>query len=350
MKKNKFIISSKTKIIQVLKKFNSNGYKSVLVANENNVLIGSLSEGDIRRSLLKNSTLKSVVEKIYNKKPFYLRKIPKVKTLNHLFQKYDYELIPILNKKNEIKNILTRNYKSKKTQPDFSNKKILPVIMAGGKGLRMKPFTTILPKPLLPIKGKAIIDHIISKLIENKFKKIYVSVSKESYILETYLKKYKKNNLYFIKESKPLGTIGSIKKLKNKNFDNLLVTNCDISLNLDLRDLYKFHMNYNNDLTIVVSKYTVKVPYGVCDFNKNGEFKNIFEKPNQSWFVMCGMYILKKNVLKFIPNNQPMNIDDLIRKLKNTNHNLSVYPIKQSFFNDVGEWEKYLKTTKKKFI
>jgi dTDP-glucose pyrophosphorylase len=350
MNKNKFIVSDKTKIVEVLKRFNKTRYKSVLVANKDNVLLGSLSEGDIRRALLKNSSLKSNIEKIYNKKPFYLKKIPKTKIINHLFEKYDYDLIPVLNDQKEINKILTWNYQSKKTQPDFSNKKIIPVIMAGGKGLRMKPFTTILPKPLLPIKGKAIIDHIIGKLIANRFKKIYVSVSKDSHILETYLKKFKKNNLDFIKESKPLGTIGSIKKLNNKIFENLLITNCDISLNLDLRDLYKFHMSYNNDLTIVVSKYNVKIPYGVCDFDKNGKFKNIFEKPNQSWFIMCGMYILKKDVLKFIPNNKSMNIDDLIKKLKNTNHNLGVYPIKQSFFNDVGEWDKYLKTAKNKLI
>lgn len=350
MKKNNFIFSENAKIIEVLKRFNKTGYKSVLITNKNNVLIGSLSEGDIRRSLLKNSTLKSDIKKIYNKKPFYLRKIPSIKLINKIFQKQDYDLIPVIDKKGQIIKIITWNYKLKKIKPDFSKKRLLPVIMAGGKGLRMKPFTTILPKPLLPIKGKAIIDHIIEKFINNKFKQIYISVSKESHILESYLKKYKKNNLSFIKEIKPLGTIGAIKKLKNQSFDNLIVTNCDISLNLDLSDLYKFHNNYNNDLTIVVSKYSVKVPYGVCDFNKNGKFKNIFEKPKQSWFVICGMYIIKKTVLKFIPKNQQMDIDDLIKKLKNNNYNLGVYPIKQSFFNDVGEWDKYLKTTKNKFI
>jgi len=352
MKINKFKVLEKTKVIDVLKTFNRIAYKSVLVVNEANVLIGSISEGDIRRSLLKNTTLKSNIQKIYNKNPFFLKKEVNKKKIKSLFNKHDYDLIPILDGNNRIKKIITwRHQTTKKKLPDFSKKKIVPIIMAGGKGLRMKPFTSILPKPLLPIKGKAIIDHIIEKLILNKFKKIFISISEDSNILETYLKKYNKiTKLSFVKEKKPLGTIGSIKNIKFNNFNDLLITNCDIKLNLDFKELYKFHINYKNDMTIVVSKYSVKVPYGVCDFDEEGKLKDIFEKPSHSWFVMCGMYIVNKRTVKFIPKNKYMNIDDLIRRLKSKNYKIGVFPIKQNFFNDVGEWDKYIKTIKNKIF
>jgi dTDP-glucose pyrophosphorylase len=351
MKKNKFIVFEKTKVLDVLKKFSKIGYKSALVVNSNNMLIGSISEGDIRRSLLKNTTLKSNIKKIYNKDPFFLKKLVNKGKIKSLFNKYDYDLIPILDENKRIKKIITWNQSFKKKLPDFSKKKIVPIIMAGGKGLRMKPFTAILPKPLLPIKGKAIIDHIIEKLILNKFKKIFISISENSSILETYLKKYTKNTkLSFVKEKKPLGTIGSIKNIKFQNFEDLLITNCDIKLNLNLQELYKFHTNYKNDMTIVVSKYSIKVPYGVCEFDGEGKLNNIFEKPSHSWFVMCGMYIVNKRAVKFIPKNKYMNIDELIRKLRNKNYKIGVFPIKQSFFNDVGEWDKYLKTIRNKIF
>ena len=339
-----FIVFKKTKIINVLKQFNKTGYKSVLVTDQNKKLIGSLSEGDIRRSLLKNSTLKSSIDKIYNEKPFYIKNHINKKKLKYYFQKFDYDLIPILDKNGKILQIVPWDYSIKRKLPDFSKKKIVSIIMAGGKGMRMKPFTSILPKPLLPVRGKAIIDHIIEKLVLNKFRKIYVSVSKDSNILETYLEKYKKvTNLNFLRERKPLGTIGSIKKINYKIFEDILVTNCDISLNLDLPDLYKFHKNYNNDMTIVVSKFSTKVPYGVCEFGKDGKLNKIIEKPTKKYFVMCGMYILKKKVLKLIPKNKLINADTLIFKLKKEKYKIGVYPIKQNFFNDVGEWDKYLK-------
>ncbi len=351
MNEKQFIVFKKTKIIDVLKLFNKSGYKSVLVLDKNRKLIGSLSEGDIRRSLLKNSTLKSNIDKIYNQKPFYVHSSINKKKLKYYFQKFDYDIIPILDKNGKILKIVPWNYSIKKKSPDLSKKRIISIVMAGGKGMRMKPFTSILPKPLLPVKGKAIIDHILEKLISNKFSKIYVSISKNSNILETYLEKYEKvTNLKFLRENKPLGTIGSIKKINHKIFDDILITNCDISLNLDLPDLYKFHQNYNNDMTIVVSKFSIKVPYGICEFNENGKFDKIIEKPTKKYFVICGMYILKKKVLKLIPKNKLMNADTLILKLKKENYKIGVYPIKQNFFNDVGEWDKYLKTIKNKIF
>mgnify|MGYP001400778970 CR=1 FL=1 len=351
MNKNKLVIFANSKIIDVLKIYNKTGYKSVLVIDKNNRLIGSLSEGDIRRSLLKDSTLKSRIDKIYNKNPFYLKKTTNKKKLKHYFQKFDFDLIPIINENHKITKIIPWKFSIKEKSPDFSKKKLLPVIMAGGKGLRMKPFTNILPKPLIPIRGKAIIDHILEKFITNKFKKIFISISQNSSILETFLKKYKKNtNLSFIKENKPLGTIGSLKKIRLNNCDDVLITNCDILLNIDFGELYKFHKNYDNDMTIVVSRYTVKVPYGVCEFNKEGQLNSLTEKPKKNYFIMCGMYIMNKKIIKFIPKNKFTNIDDLIIKLKKQKYKIGVYPIKQIFFNDVGEWDKYLKTLKNKIL
>ena len=218
--------------------------------------------------------------------------------------------------------------------------------MAGGKGQRLLPFTDILPKPLIPIQGKPIIDHIIELFEDTGIKNFFLTLNYKSKILKSYFRSQKNKNykLNFVVEKKPLGTVGSLNLLKNKLETDFFSINCDIVVKHDLKQIYDFHKLNNNDLTIVTSPKTIKILYGVCESNAKGKLKSLTEKPVYNFFVNTGLYVFKKNVINLIPKNKEFGINDLIEKMKKEKKNIGVYPISPNSWFDVGQWSEYSKT------
>ena len=343
------IISKDAKVIQAMKKLALSGLRCLMVADKNKKLLGTLTDGDIRRSIINGNKLTQSIEKIYNKKPNFFKKgnISLNSVKNFLTVK-NHTLIPIVNNKNIIVDYLDWKKVYGKEKAENSLSKTDVIIMAGGEGTRLKPFTEILPKPLIPIGNKPIIEHILDKFLLCNIKNFYISISYKSRILKSYLSDLNPSyNINFLEEDKPRGTIGGLAKHYKKFNSTVFLTNCDIVVNADYSQISKFHKKYKNDLTIVASTKQNEIPYGVCELDEKGKFLNIFEKPKSFYLANTGFYLVEPYIFKFIPKNKFFHMTDLIKILKTKHKKIGIFPIDESLWLDVGQWPEYIKNSKK---
>lgn len=339
------IVNKNIRLLDALKKLSLSGEKTLIIVNKSRKLLGTISDGDIRRNLLKNNNLNNKIDKIYNKSPTYLIEGKYNKNnIRHIFLQKHFDLIPIVNRKKIVIDYISwsKFFEDQDSKNDFRKINTL-VIMAGGEGTRMKPFTDLFPKPLIPIKGKPIIDLIIEKFSKINIKNFILSVRAKSRILKTYLNETKQKKFVYIEENKPLGTAGSLSLLKKTIKDDFLLTNCDILADIDIENFYNFHKENNNLISMVVSAKKFSVPYGVCTLNNNGVFNGIKEKPSYNFFVNIGLYLINPKVLKFIPKNKFFHMTDLVKKLKKNKFKVGIYPIQDKEWIDVGQWSEYKK-------
>lgn len=342
---NKMIVLPSSSVKNCINKIDKLKHKCLVVVNKKNILLGTLTDGDIRRAILKNKKIyKSNIKNIYFKKPFYVSEnnFSKTKLIKKIINENLF-VIPVLNSKKEVINILNKdNLKNKKLLIDKKLPIIPIIIMAGGKGTRLSPFTNILPKPLIPIKNKTALELIIENYTKQNQNNFYLSINYKSEIIKAYFKELKpKYKLNFIEEKKPLGTAGSLYLLKNKILKNFIVCNCDIIVNYNLKDFYNFHEKNKNDITILTANNSYTIPYGVINFNNKNNFEKIIEKPDLKNLINIGVYILSIKALKAIKKNTFLNITDLINDTKNNKLKINIFKISNSKWKDIGEWSKY---------
>ncbi len=340
-------ILENSNIRQAMKILNKFASKTIIVINNKNKLIGTLSDGDIRRSVIRGFDLESSIKNIYNKKPIYMydNEIDK-KKLRKIFLKKKIHLIPIVNKKKRLVKIFhledvldfdDLNYKIK----EYS-KKLGVVIMAGGKGIRMQPYTKIFPKPLLPMGEDTVIDLIVSKFLNFKINNFYITTNYKHQVINNHFKKYKSNiNYKLIKEDKKLGTAGSLAYLKNSDEDLFFISNCDVVISQNYNDILNFHTKNKNDFTIVASRKSINFPYGVCLLNDKKKFEGFKEKPNYNFLLNTGLYLINKKELKFLKKNQKLDMDDLILRLKKKKKKIGIFQINHDNWQDLGSWKNY---------
>ena len=321
--------------------------KCLIVLDKNKLVIGTLTDGDIRRSLIKSKDLNNKVGNICNKKFLYFKNDVSKSKIYETFLKNRTPLIPVLKNKKIVKvyflGEILNNRKNKLSNNSMN--KLEVVVMAGGKGQRLNPFSEVLPKPLIPINGKPVIDHLIENFLSIGVKKIFITVNYKKNIIKSYLQdQFKKAKISYIEEKKPLGTASSLGLLKKKEDKNLLVINCDTILNINYDKLLDYHINQKNDFTIVAAFKKLTVPYGVCEINKNQILKKITEKPTTNNLVIVGAYCFKNKLIKYIPKNLFFNMNDFIKKLMIKKYKIGIYPISELDWQDVGEWPEYFKT------
>ncbi len=320
--------------------------KCLIVVDKRNKLLGTITDGDLRRGLLKNKKINDSINYLYNKKPYFLLENKKIeeKKIKKIFIEKKLSVIPIVNNRKVVIDYLTLG---KIENINIKNKKIPKidiVIMAGGKGTRLDPFTLILPKPLIPIKEKPIIIHILEKFYAQGSKNFYLSVNYKKNIIKSYLDTVSnKYNLNFIEEKKPLGTAGSLYFMKKLIKNNFILTNCDTLIDLNINDLFDYHVKSKNLVTLIVAKTNYKFKYGSCIMDENGFLKTIEEKPKLSFFANTGMYIMSKKIFDYIPKNKKYDATDLINDLKNDNKNIGLYVIDEKKWIDIGDWSEYKK-------
>ena len=220
--------------------------------------------------------------------------------------------------------------------------------MAGGKGDRLAPFTKVLPKPLIPINEKPVIEHIIEKFTLFGAKNFYLTVNYKSRILKSFFLELKPNySVKFFDEIKPLGTVGGLKSHQKKFKNSFFVTNCDIIVDADYKDILNFHKINDYDITLVASATKYFIPYGICELDNTGHLMGIKEKPSYNFLANTGLYVLNPRVLKLIPKNKFFQMTELIKKAKKKKLRIGVYPINSQKWVDVGHWTEYKKTLEK---
>ena len=344
---NQYLISPNITIMEALKAFERVSSKCLVVVDESNMLLGTVSDGDLRRAILKNPDLGIDIKEIYNKNPVLITSNDKSEDYQNIFLKNKLDVLPLVNKNNKVINVINWHDTFKEAE-DRKPLNTSVVIMSGGKGTRMQPFTDVLPKPLIPIKGKTILEHIISQFLEYSINDFYLTLNFKSKIIKAYFEDLDNEyNIEFIEEKEPLGTASSLQLLPNDISSPFFVTNCDTLINLDLNDIYNFHEEGKYEITLVASATKYDIPYGTCVLNSEGELKEISEKPSFNFLVNSGMYLLNSSVMDLIPKTGKYDITTLIEDTIKAGKKVGVFPIKSEDWKDIGQWAEYKKVVEK---
>lgn len=329
---DRHIILNSFTILDALNRINSihEGPLVLFVVDSDNKVIGSLTDGDIRRALIKGVSVNETVEKAVHRDFNFLRKNVNDDVKNiHIQRELKMKLVPVLDENNQIYEII--NLEKYKTQLPID-----AVLMAGGKGERLRPLTEKTPKPLIKVGEKCIIDYNIDNLISYGIKNIFVTINYLGEQLEEHFKEKRDEiKINTVKEPKYLGTIGSIKFVESFYNDTILVMNSDLFTNIDYEDFYLHFKEHDADMSVAAVPYIVKVPYGV--FNLEGRnIKGVTEKPTISYYANAGIYLIKKELLKLIPKNKFYNATDFMSNLINNNYKVIRYPI-SGYWIDIGQ-------------
>jgi dTDP-glucose pyrophosphorylase len=347
--KEKLLIHNTATIREAMKQLDETGKRLLIVINEDGKLFGTLTDGDIRRWILAGGDLKNGVDSVCNINPFYA-KIPFEKvSLKEEMARREIDGVPIVKDNNIIHDVffpyeITDIVSINKVKPID-----LPVIiMAGGKGTRLDPFTKILPKPLIPINDKTIIEYIIDSFLEYGVNSFYMTINYKGNIIRSYFDELNPDySLHYVEEDRPLGTAGSLRLLDGVIKDTCIVTNCDIIISTNYYELVKYHNDNNYDLTLVASVKHYNIPYGICNIVNGGELSEITEKPEYKFLVNTGLYVINSNSFKYIPEAEMFHVTHLIDKIKENGGRVGVFPIGEDAWLDTGEWAEYKKTMEK---
>lgn len=311
----------------------------IFIVDDADHLIGCVTDGDIRRWILRGGELNALAVDVMHKKPIYLSIDEKANAKALMLEK-NITAVPIIDGDNKVIDIVLSRDVSKTKDKKKSLKGVPVVIMAGGMGTRLYPFTKILPKPLIPIGDTPIVERIIDCYVEYGIDEYYMTVNYKKGMLRSYFNdlatQYK---VKFVEEDKPLGTGGSIKLIEDKFARPLFVTNCDALIRADYADVYELHKRCGNDITMVSALKNITVPYGVVNSGENGELLSMEEKPTLSYFINTGMYVINPETIELIPDDTMFHMTHLVEKVMQNGGKVGTYPISEDSFLDMGEFE-----------
>ena len=335
--KNSHTINKNAAIRQALEKLTALGENLTLFTiNEKEELLGVITDGDIRRGLIKGFSLDDEISNIMNKNFKFIHENEISFDVITSLRKTSVKIIPILGIDNKILRFINLS----------DIKAILPidaVLIAGGKGERLLPLTKNMPKPMLNIGAKPILEHNIDFLSKYGITNFHISVNYLKNIIKDYFKNGSNKNIEisYIEENEPLGTIGSVKLSNAYKNSDLLIMNSDLLTNINLADFYNSFKESNADMSIATTSYNVNIPYAVLEV-ENGQVKSFKEKPTYNYFSNAGIYLIKKSLINEIPEKEFYNATDLINKLLQSKRTVTTYPI-LGYWLDVGKHEDYSK-------
>jgi len=337
------IINIDTSILHCLKKMDSEKVKLLFVFSDEQ-FIGIITIGDIQRAIIKNTNLNEKVSTMLDKNKIYASKDESLEAIKNKMFSLRAELMPIVDEQNNLVNVYFWEdlFGTRKKEPLFKFQ--LPVvIMAGGLGTRLKPLTNVLPKPLIPIGEITIIEEIFERFGRYGCNTFYLSVNYKAELIKYYLKnQHLPYKLHFFNEEKPMGTAGSLSLLKGHFNDTLFVSNCDILIDQDYSEIMSYHKENNNEITLVVALKHYPIPYGTVETGENGQLIELIEKPEITFKINSGMYILEPHVLEEIPENSFFHITQLIEKISKRKGKIGMFPVSEGSWIDIGEWDGYL--------
>ena len=336
----RFIGNENITIVDVMEKIDRNAQGILFITDVEGQLVGCITDGDIRRWLLKTGELKTTAKNVMKKTPKYLF-VDERKRAEEILRKEAISAIPLLDKQRKIVDIILlseiSNLDNTKEKANLSGVPV--VIMAGGKGTRLYPYTKILPKPLIPIGETPIVERIIDTFCEYGINHYYMTVNYKKGMIKSYFTDLESNySVTYVEEDKPLGTGGSIRLIEEKFQDPIFVANCDALIRTDYGELYDFHKKSGNDITMVSALKNIIVPYGVLHSKENGELISIEEKPRLSYFINTGMYVINPETIDKIPKDTMFHMTHLVDAVMKDGGKVGMYPVSEDSFLDMGEF------------
>lgn len=300
-------------------------------------LLGIVTDGDIRRYLLGGGSLKESICNIANRKFFFVRESER-HLAKVVMEREKIKVIPVVNESQELVDILF-------DRPDigqFPREDIsLPlVIMAGGKGTRLWPYTHILPKPLIPIDGITITEQIMNRFSEYGCNEVFIIVNYMKDFIKAYFnEKSIAQTIHFIEEKSYLGTGGGLQYLNGLIDQPFFLTNCDVLVDCDYAKIFEAHKKQENIVTMVCAKKNLTIPYGTIEINEKCQILSMKEKPAIEYNINTGVYLVEPELLKLIPENKSIHFPQLIERAMQASHKVGTYSIDESQWMDMGQME-----------
>lgn len=330
-----FFITETHSIIEAMKLIDTNT-KGIVFVVEDTRLIATVTDGDIRRHLLKGKPATDLVSMVANYQPSYVY-ASKKSDAKMLLEHKKIKCIPVVDKNHHILSIIWNDEHEYKINNTLN---IPVVIQAGGKGTRLYPYTQILPKALIPIGETPIAERIIHKFTEYGCTNFFMIVNHKKNMIRSYFEEQARPySMQFVEETTFLGTGGGIHLLKDTITETFFFSNCDSIMIADYYDIYKFHKKKKNKITIVCSMKNISIPYGVVEIDANGGLLNMKEKPELSFLTNSGFYIIEPKVIDLIPQDTFIHITQIIEMLKDSGEAVGVYPVSENSWLDMGQPE-----------
>lgn len=336
-------------LLQAIQQMDKLMRKLLIITDEVGDFKGVISIGDIQRAILKNLPLDTQVLTVVRSDFKSASTTDDYQEIKDMMLSFRMEYMPVIDsstgKVAEIifwEDLFEENFLKRQ---DMNLESVPVVIMAGGKGTRLQPITNIIPKPLVPIGNKPIVELIIDSFTKHGVDTFYMSVNYKANMIEQYFSDKQKNyEIGYVYEDKPLGTAGSLHLLKEKIDQTFFVTNCDILIDENYANILNYHQENNNLITAVAAIKNYHIPYGTFQTEENGRVTSLDEKPNLNFMVNTGFYILEPNVLQWVPDNEFFHITHLIESVIEKNGRVGIFPVSEQSWHDIGVWDEYNKT------
>lgn len=341
MNLNKYIVTKDTPILEAMNAINTNS-KGIVYVCDGKKLVGALSDGNVRRHILSGGSLNESAGVVANLEPKFLRHGTNIDP-NDYMRSCGIRSLPIVNECHEITSI---KFIDDKSVYDYEKLDIPVVIMAGGKGTRLQPFTNVLPKPLIPIGEKTITERIMDCFSSFGCTDFNMVVNYKKELIKSYFSEIAEYNVSYFDEKEFLGTAGGLKYIEKSINSTFFMTNCDIIVDDNYCEILKHHKESNAIITMICTMKNYSIPYGTILVDDKGYVKSLEEKPNYSFLVNTGMYVIEPRFLDYIPENTFIHITDVIEKCIEAGETVSMYPISENAWMDMGEIDELEKMMK----
>lgn len=340
---NQIKLSIEATLLDALRKMDETYKRLLLIFNEHR-FINVLSIGDIQRAIIQNKSLDTHIKEILRKETRLAKKGDNLDSIKSKMLQFKAECMPVVDEENNLIDVFFwEEFFSENHKTTEIALKLPVVIMAGGQGSRLKPLTNVIPKPLLPIGEKTIIEEIMDRFLKVGCNQFYISVNYKAETIKHYFNEVnsKEYLIDYFQEEKPLGTAGSLYLIKDKIETTFFVSNCDIIIEEDYSEILEYHKENRNELTIVSALKHYPIPYGTIKTINNGLLGELIEKPDITFQINTGFYILESHLLNEIPENEFFHITTLIENIQKRKGRVGVFPVSQGSWMDIGTFQDY---------
>lgn len=330
---NRLVLNNETKFNDAIKLLDLNGNGVLPVVDEDEKLLGLITDGDIRKAILNNHL---DLEHIINKNPHKLHVDTSKNQIVNYLKKIHRRHIPLVDDENKFIKVFTLD------EIDFNLKPNWVVIMAGGLGTRLGGLTKDTPKPMLKVGAKPMIEHIIDMFVSHGFTKFMLSVNYKAEVIKDYFGNGSKFGIEvkYLEEKKRLGTGGALSLIDIELNEPFFVTNGDVLSSLDYEELLSYHKKQNSTATMCIRKDSYQIPYGVIEIDDENNIKVMKEKPIKEFYINTGIYVLNPEVLNHVPKDEFFDLPSLFDVLKNKNHSTKSFEI-TDYWIDMGKPSDY---------
>ena len=335
MRIDDLIIDENKTVLDAMHQLNDTG-RAILFVAPDGVLQGVVTDADVRRYILRGGALTGPVRDMANYSPKSLP-IERRREAKRLMLEKAIGAVPLLDKQGRIEDVAF----AAGLDIDTRKRANLPVVMmAGGLGTRLYPYTKILPKPLIPVGELPIAEHIIHRFTDIGCQRVILVVNYKKNMIKSYFNDLEKDyTVEYAEEDEPLGTGGGLSLLKGRVTQTFFFTNCDILIDTDFGDLYQYHKAHGNAVTMVCAVKHFTIPYGVVELGENEEVREIREKPEMNFLTNTGVYVVEPQVIDMVEPGKPALFTDILDKVRAAGLRVGVYPVSEHCWMDMGQME-----------